>query len=98
MSTANNIGGKPVVISGLQDGDGLFYNQGNDRYENSPPAAGGAGGAPQYVGNLRRQEIDDLLLATEVKLGGFWMTADDYDADRAAGIRNYYANKYRIAV
>jgi hypothetical protein len=76
MSTANNIDGKPVVITGLTDGQGVIYNQAQDRWENG--AAGGGGGIPQLVGNLLRSEIDDLLLATEVKLGGFFLEPDVY--------------------
>lgn len=34
-------------------------------------AGGGGGGQPQLSGNIARQEIDDLLLATETKLGSF---------------------------
>ena len=70
MSTASKVGEKPVVISALADGESLVYNAGADQWENGA-ASGGVNGAPQFVGNLRRQEIDDLLLGVPVKLGGF---------------------------
>ena len=70
MSTASNISGKPVVAATPNDADVLTYDNASGTWI-SAAAGGGGGGAPQMAGNIRRQEIDDLLLATETKLGGF---------------------------
>lgn len=68
-STRPTITGERAAVPGL--GNLLSALDTMGIVVDSTTAGTGGGGAPQYFGASRRQEIDDLLLATEVKLGAF---------------------------
>jgi hypothetical protein len=60
------LAGEAIAISDPEAGQTLVFDGNNWINQNAASS-----GAPQMSGNIRRQELDDLTLATEIVLGGF---------------------------